>query len=50
MSRKSSKTQKEKDETIKQTTNKKKKTKEPTPEQEPNILQEDFSQREKETT
>ena len=50
MSRKSSKAQKERQETIKQTKNEKKKPKEPTPEQEPNILEEDFSQREKETT
>ena len=48
VSRKASKAQKEREETIKQTENKKKKTKEPTPEQEPNILKEDFSQREKE--
>ena len=49
-SRKSSKIQKEREETIKQTKNKKKKTKEPTPEQEPDILKEDLSQRDKETT
>ena len=49
-SRKASKAQNEREETIKETKNKKKKTKEPTPEQEPNILEEDFSQREKEAT
>ena len=49
MSRKASKAQKEREETIKQTKNKKEKTKEPTPEQEPNILEENFSQKEKET-
>ena len=49
MNWKASKAQKEREETIKQTKNKKK-TKELTPEQEPNILEEDFSHREKETT
>ena len=49
-SRKASKAQNEREETIKETKNKKKKTREPTPEQKPNILEEDFSQREKETT
>ena len=49
VNRKASKAQKKREETIKQTKNKKK-TKELTPEQEPNILEEDFSQREKETT
>ena len=49
-SRKASKAQNEREETIKETKNKKKKTKEPTPEQELNILEEDFSQREKEAT
>ena len=48
-SRKASKNQKEREETIKQTKNKKKKTKELTPEQEPDILEEDFSEGEKET-
>ena len=42
--------ERESEEIIKQSKNKKKKTKEPIPEQEPNILEEDFSQREKETT
>ena len=50
VSRKASKAQKEREETIKKAKNKKKKTKEPIPEQEPNILEEDFSQREKEAT
>ena len=50
VSRKASKAQNEREETIKETKNKKKKTREPTPEQKPNILEEDFSQREKETT
>ena len=50
MSWKASKARKEREKTIKQSKNKKKKTKEPTPEQEPDILEEDVSDREKETT
>ena len=49
-SRKASKAQKEREETIKQIKNKKRKTKEPTLEQEPDILEEEFSEREEETT
>ena len=49
VSRNASKAQKEREETIKETKNKKKKTKERIQEQAPNILEEDFSQREKET-
>ena len=40
---------KEREETIKQSKKKKKKTKEPIPEQEPDILEEDVSELEKET-
>ena len=43
MSRKTSKAQKDREETIKQSKNKKKKTKEPNPQQEPDILEEDVS-------
>ena len=50
VSRKASKAQKEREETIKQTKNNNKKTKEPIPEQDPNIMEEGFSQRETETT
>ena len=49
-SRKASKAQKEREETIKQIKNKKRKTKEHTPEQEQNILEENVSEREEETT
>ena len=48
--RKASKVQKEREESIKQSKIKKKKFKEPTPEQEPDILKRDVSDREKETT
>ena len=49
-SRKANKAQKQREETIKQSKNKKKKTTEIIPEQEPDILKEDVSEREKETT
>ena len=47
VSRKASKFQKEREETIEQSKNKKEKSKEPTPEQEPDTLQEDVFAREK---
>ena len=49
-SRKANKAQKEREKTIKQSKNKKKKTTELIPEQEPDILEEDVSKIEKETS
>ena len=50
VSQKASKVQKEREETIKQSKNKKKKIKEPAPEQDLDIPEEDVSEREKGTT